>query len=95
MPDKDLTRDTRIEVPQVVTTEHTCPHCGKVNTVKPYQVMKGYICPGCGKSIEGVFINQENAPTIEIVNCPKCKAGMVSILDGGKRYRCLSCGAEW
>jgi len=95
MPGKDPNPNPGTNVPQVVMTEHRCPHCSKVNTVTHNQAMKGYICPGCGKNTGGVFGDPENAPTINIVNCPKCKKGPVEMLDGGKRYRCLSCGAEW
>ena len=92
MPGKDPNPNPGTKVPEVRTTSHTCPFCGKVNTVTLDQALGGYTCPGCGKNTKGIF---DGAETVKMPKCPRCNSDSVQSTDGGKHFRCLKCGAEW
>ena len=89
MPGKDPNPNPGTKVPQVVTTSHTCPHCGKVNTVTLSQATKGYTCPGCGKNTGSLFDGAESIQAAGAVKCPRCRSESVEIRDGGKKLPLL------
>jgi len=94
--------DPGTQKPQVYNTV-TCPHCGKVNKVTQYQVLKGFKCSGCGQRIDGITGGKPGPdgpyPVIEEIVCPQCKSGsnLEHLSDNAerKRFRCKTCGIEF
>ena len=100
MPSIEPIPDPDVKKPQNYNTV-TCPHCGKVNKVTEYQVLKGFKCSGCGQRVDGITPPKPgpDSPWIQKVACPQCgndsNLEHLTSNEGGKRFRCKACGTEW
>ena len=54
MPPKGPSSPTPIPKPKNYH-DVTCPHCGKVNRVTDYEILKGFKCSGCGQKVDGII----------------------------------------